>query len=227
MALTNFDFPLKTPKRAATSPSLRSGFGYLFEDDDSIGDLFGDNEEEESLFVENDSKENAALDSDQETVSADCDFSPEKSAVKKRVKDSQLETKRASIMKSGIAGKVTKPAAKTTSYWVSKTESGKDVLFEALKKPKTSERKKKRRKHACDSSSGEQDEETDDSLCESFNEHQRGKDDIKADSLADRIKRSRRHTRAISSKEKVVLEARDHKPSQKEKNQNRDRKSVV
>lgn len=224
MASTDVDSPLETPKRAAASSSLKGGSDHLFGNDGTIGDLFGDNEEEEGLFVEDDSKENAGLDYEK-TVIVDSDFCPVKSAVKKRIKDAQLETKRAPVMKKGRARKVTKPVAKPSSYWVSKTKSDEeDHPFAAFKKRKTSEREKKkkkksRRKHARDSSSEEQDEETDDSLCESFDENQRGKDDIKADSLADRIKRSRRHARAIRSKEKVILEVGDYKLSQKEKDQ--------
>lgn len=220
MASTEFNSPSETPNRAAASPSLKGGFNYLFEDDGTIGDLFGDDGEEESLFVEDDPNENAALDSYQETLIVDCTFSPVKSAVKNGVTDTRPEIKRAPVVKKGIARKITKPAAKPSSYWISETESEDEIdPFAPLKRKRTSARKKDK-KQARHSSSGEEDEEADDSVCKSLKKQNtlsknRDEDDLRADSLADRIKRSRRRSRVISSKEKIILEVRDYKLSQK------------
>ena len=189
----------------------------MFEDDGTIGALLGDGEEK-SLFVDDDPKENAALDSDH-TLIVESDFSPIKSAVKNRAKKIPVEIKRAPLVKNVIARKITKPAAKPSSYRVSETESEEAINpVAALKRRKTSAGNGKGKKHARHSSSEEQDEEAGGSLCESFKEnHTRGEDDFKADSLADRIKRSRRHSRAMSSKEKTLLEVKDYEVSQKEK----------
>lgn len=222
MASTDFDSPLETFNQAAPSPSLRGGFNYLFENDGTFGDLFGDDVEEESLFVEDDHKGNAALDSYQGTLVVDFNFSPSKSAVKNRVEDIRSETKDAPVIKQGIVRKITKSAAKLGSHWVFEIESeeGKDPLA-ALKLNRISARKNNR-KHACHSSSEEQDEKADSSLCESLKEkHARDNDrhegDLQADSLADRIKRSRRNSRVISIKEKIPLEVKDYKGSPKQK----------
>lgn len=222
MASTDFDSISKTPNQAVASLSLRGGFNCLFEDYGTLGNLFGDCGEEESLFIEDDHDENAALDPDQGTLIVDYDFSPSKSAVKNRLKDIRPETKTSPVAKKGSARKITKPAAKPSSYWVSETENEEDKdPFAAVKRKRTSARKKNR-KHAPNSSFEEQDEEAEGSLCESLQgQHQRDKnrheDDLKADSLADRIKRSRRHSRVISTKEQIPLVAKDYKRSQKEK----------
>lgn len=194
----------------------------MFEDDGTIGDLFEEDGEEESLFVEDDPKENAALDYDQENLIVDCIFSPVKSAVKNGVTDTRPEIKCAPVIKKGIARKITKPAAKPSSYWISETENVDWIgPFAPLKKKRTSARNKDK-KQAWNSSTEDEDEEGDDRVCESLKKQNtlnknRDEDDLIADSLADRIKRSRRHSHVTSRNEKIISEVRDHKLSQKSK----------